>query len=241
MHRTLCFAILSTGFKQSAVTVHNRIGKTIFREVFIRKESFYYIPEYRRTSFFGYKSRLFSVTTNASKSTSCSIKTQSKQSNMKTENSIQRVPVKRGEELELRIEGLVAGGDGISRIGRYVVMVPHSVPGQLVKVVVSRVRSSYANAKVIQVVEQSPYRVEPLCKHFGPFGCGGCKFQDILYDKQLEEKFHQIIRHYEGLVSRLNYDVKDIMKPIVPSPDIFGYRNKMVSQYICVAKSITTL
>ncbi|KAK4524515.1 hypothetical protein GAYE_SCF04G2416 [Galdieria yellowstonensis] len=182
--------------------------------------------------FWGRSILLFSTTVdrfnNNAKLATCS--SLSKESNIQSSNATQKVPVKRGEEVTVKIQGLVTGGDGISRIGRYVVMVPHSVPGQVVKVVITRVRSSYANAKVVQVVEESPYKVEPVCKHFGPFGCGGCKFQHISYDKQLEEKYEQILRHYEGLFTRLassSCAEKQTLKPMIGSPLIYGYRNKM--------------
>ncbi|GJD08783.1 Uncharacterized RNA methyltransferase [Galdieria sulphuraria] len=187
MHCTFIYS--STGFlyKQYASTLCKHIRKSIYTVSLIRQRSFLEsIPEYRATRFLGLPVRVSCTNTAHSlKASNHTNETQSKESNT------QKVPLKRGEELELRIQSLVSGGDGISRIGRYVVMVPHSVPGQLVKVVVGRVRSSYANAKVTQVVEHSPYEVEPLCKHFGQFGCGGCKFQHISYEKQLEQKYQQ--------------------------------------------------
>ncbi|GJQ08706.1 hypothetical protein GpartN1_g497.t1 [Galdieria partita] len=227
MHRHLSFN-LATGFlsSQRAFTLCKHIRKTILTVKVIRKGSiFERISEYDSCRFLGLPVTTCCTTTHSL--SDHSKETDSKKANGQSSSSTQKVPIRRGEELELRIQGLVSGGDGISRIGRYVVMIPHAVPGQLVKVVIGRVRSSYANAKVIQVVEQSPYETEPVCEHFGPFGCGGCKFQHISYNKQLEEKYQQVLRHYEGLFTRSNYIVENVMKPIVGSPVIFGYRNKM--------------
>eukprot|EP00871_Galdieria_phlegrea_P003767 jgi/Galph1/4391/GphlegSOOS_G3036.1 len=139
----------------------------------------------------------------------------------------QRAPVKRGEQVQVTIEGLVSGGDGVARIGKYVVMIPHAVPGQKVRVIISRVRSTYANARILQVIEHSSSEVEPVCKHFGMFGCGGCKFQHIAYAVQLEEKFAQIKHQYQHVSSTFNCKNENFIKPIIGCSNIYEYRNKM--------------
>ena len=89
-------------------------------------------------------------------------------------------PVEKGMELELAIEKLAFGGKAIGRVDGFVVFVEHAVPGQTVRVQVTRKKAHFAEAKVLQVLIQSPSYLPPFCPHFGL--CGGCQWQDVPYD-----------------------------------------------------------
>ena len=102
-----------------------------------------------------------------------------------------------------------------------VLFVPFAVPGDVVDVLVIKRRKSYLEGRIIRVVEPSPRRLEPFCKHFGV--CGGCKWQILPYDLQLEAKRRQV---YDQLVRIGHLDVPEIM-PTIGSAKITEYRNKL--------------
>jgi 23S rRNA (uracil1939-C5)-methyltransferase/tRNA (uracil-5-)-methyltransferase len=80
-------------------------------------------------------------------------------------------------ELSLRIESLTNLGLGVARVDGWVVFVPHCLPGELVNARVYRNEKSYSHADLLEVVEKSPDRVDPLCPLFTE--CGGCQYQVI--------------------------------------------------------------
>lgn len=89
-------------------------------------------------------------------------------------------PFKDGLELTLRIEDITNQGIGVGRTllvdgSKWVVMVPLVLPGEEVMVRVKRSTATYSEAEVVEVLESSPDRTEPLCKYFSI--CGGCQYQ----------------------------------------------------------------
>lgn len=136
--------------------------------------------------------------------------------------------MKKRDILELDITGYAFEGKGIAKVQKeeggdkkYVIFADGSYPGDKVKVELRRVKKSYAEGKVVEVIKASGERVLPKCKYFGT--CGGCKQQDLDYSAQLKYKNEQVLDIFErigGLV--------DLGKlPIVPSEKIYFYRNKM--------------
>ena len=99
-------------------------------------------------------------------------------------------------DVEVEIEALSPGGDGIGRAGGRAVQVPFTIPGERV-----RVRTTErGGTRLIGVVRPSPHRVTPRCRHFGPDAvpgvgpCGGCSWQHIAYDEQLRLKTAMVDR-----------------------------------------------
>ncbi len=130
-------------------------------------------------------------------------------------------PVTRDQELDLRIDSLAFGGNGVARLDGYVVFVRRGLPGDRVRARVTKVKRSHAEALAVEVLEPGPQRVEAPCPHFG--ACGGCRFQDFAYEAQLEAKQAQI----EDSLRRLGGIAEPPVGPIVPSASIYGYRNKL--------------
>jgi 23S rRNA (uracil1939-C5)-methyltransferase len=99
---------------------------------------------------------------------------------------VARSPTRRGDRpvLELTTTGVAAGGAAVARDedGR-VVFVRGALPGERVRVVVTDERRSYASARVAEVLEAAPDRVDPPCPHVAE-GCGGCDWQHIAPDAQ---------------------------------------------------------
>jgi 23S rRNA (uracil1939-C5)-methyltransferase len=104
-----------------------------------------------------------------------------------------------------------------------VVFVPRTVPGDRARVKILRARKKLRYGRLLELEEASPFRIDPPCPHFD--ACGGCAFQNLAYPKQLEFK-ERYLRTTLRRIGRLAID-DDAFLPIIPSPDIFGYRNKM--------------
>lgn len=104
-----------------------------------------------------------------------------------------------------------------------VVFVPRAVPGDRVRVRIARAKKKLRFGRLLSVAEPSPFRVEPPCPHFD--ACGGCAFQNLDYPKQTELK-ERYLRTTLRRIGRL--EVEDgRVDPILPSPAVYGYRNKM--------------
>ncbi len=89
-------------------------------------------------------------------------------------------PVSNGEELELHVDSLAFGGNGVARLNGFVVFVRRGLPGDTVRARVTKVKRGFAEATTIEVLAPGPDRVVAPCPHFG--ACGGCRFQDYAYD-----------------------------------------------------------
>src|ERR1017187_6726168 len=96
----------------------------------------------------------------------------------------------RGDELELTIDSLAFGGEGVARLGDggYVVFVAGAIPGDRVRAVVHKRKRSYAHARTLEVLEPSPERLVPVADH------PGVPWQVIPYDRQLQIKSAQVDR-----------------------------------------------
>ena len=129
--------------------------------------------------------------------------------------------VARGEELELTIDSLAYGGRGVARHGDLVVFVARGLPGDRVRARVTKFKRRYAEARAVEVLVPGPGRVEAPCPHFGV--CGGCAWQDLGYDRQLEHKQAQVVDALERLGRLEGFQ----LEPIVPAVELFGYRNKL--------------
>lgn len=141
----------------------------------------------------------------------------------KKEKDIEAVTnnIRKGAELEIQIEKLAFGGKALARVNGFVVFVEDALPGQQVRVQITRKKCQYAEARIQEVVSQSPRYVEPFCSHFGV--CGGCRWQDLPYEDQLQwKRLHvlECIQHLAGLDETL-------VDPTMPSPRQIHYRNKM--------------
>ena len=131
-------------------------------------------------------------------------------------------PVHKDEELELDVESLAYGGNGVARLNGFVVFVRHGLPGDRVRARVTKVKRSHAEALATEVVRPGPARVEAPCAHFPE--CGGCRFQDLEYGAQLAQKQAQVRDAFQ----RIAGIAEPPLEEIVPcEPEIFHYRNKM--------------
>lgn len=101
------------------------------------------------------------------------------------------------------------------------VLVSNAVPGDIVNVQVVKSKKNYFEAKIVSFLKYSDDRVEPKCMHFGV--CGGCKWQNLSYDKQLEYKEKEVY----GNLTRIGKIEDFSYLPICSSKEQYNYRNKM--------------
>jgi len=130
-------------------------------------------------------------------------------------------PVTKDQELELHVDSLAYGGNGVARLNGFVVFVRRGLPGDTVRARVTKVKRSHAEALAVEVLEPGPQRVDAPCAHYP--ACGGCRFQDLAYDAQVAAKEAQVadaLRRIGGLA-------EPPLEPIVPAESIFHYRNKL--------------
>jgi 23S rRNA (uracil1939-C5)-methyltransferase len=123
----------------------------------------------------------------------------------------------RGAELDLTIDSLAHGGNGVARLDGYVVFVAGGIPGDRVRAVVGKAKRAYAEARVVDVLEPSPDRVAPRAAH------PGAPWQVIPYARQLEIKAEQVGDALRR-IGRLEGFEQD---PIVPAVEEWRYRNKL--------------
>src|SRR5205809_1284466 len=123
--------------------------------------------------------------------------------------------------VDLKIEDIAFGGKGVAREQGKAVFVPYTIESELVSAEIVREKKQFAEAELVEVKQSSPDRVEPQCPYFGR--CGGCAYQHINYEHQLAIKWRQV----RDALQRIG-KLKDVpMRPIVPSPEQYGYRNRI--------------
>jgi 23S rRNA (uracil1939-C5)-methyltransferase len=129
--------------------------------------------------------------------------------------------LKKGQEIDLSVTGVAFGGKGICRVDGMAVFVDAAVPGDRVRARVVKKKKTYAEARVLELLEASALRVDAPCPYSGI--CGGCKWQFLDYAQQLVFKQQHVRESLEhiGLVQ----DVP--VHPTIASDRVFGYRNKM--------------
>lgn len=121
----------------------------------------------------------------------------------------------------IAIERMCYGGAGFGRIDGKACFVPLTAPGDRVRVRVVKEKKSFVEARIEELVEPSPLRCPPLCPAFGD--CGGCDWQHLPYPEQLEQK-REI---FADTLSRIGKVPREVVLPVAPSPDAFGYRSRV--------------
>jgi len=129
--------------------------------------------------------------------------------------------LKKGAEVELEIESTAFKGKGVAKANGLAVFVPNTVPGDRVKVRIVKRKKKHREAKLLEVLQPGPQRVEPRCRHATV--CGGCSWQHVDYESQLRFKRQQVQDHMERIG-----DIKGLeVRPTIGCDEPFYYRNKM--------------
>src|SRR6185437_8055435 len=130
-------------------------------------------------------------------------------------------PVQRDQELELTVDSLAYGGNGVARLDGFVVFVRRGLPGDTVRARVTKVQRRHAEAITTSVVAPGPQRVDAPCVHYP--ACGGCRFQDLDYAAQLAAKEQWVADSFQRLAGLADAP----LEPIIGAASNFHYRNKM--------------
>lgn len=129
--------------------------------------------------------------------------------------------MKKGELKTFKIEDLAHGGDGVARAENgMAVFISLTLPGDLVKAEITKIKKDYAFAKLVEVIEAGPGRVEAPCPVYN--NCGGCQLQHIDYDKELQFKQNNI----KQLINRIAEIDEFKLMDVLAADDDFRYRNK---------------
>ena len=123
--------------------------------------------------------------------------------------------------VDLNVKDIAFGGKGVAREQGKAVFIPYTIEGETVSAEIVREKKQFAEADLVEVKQSSPNRVAPQCPYFGR--CGGCAYQHIEYEHQLAVKWRQL----RDALQRIG-KLKDVpMRPIVPSPRQYAYRNRI--------------
>src|SRR5688572_20378857 len=130
--------------------------------------------------------------------------------------------MRKGDIIEnLLVETMAAEGKCVARLEGKVIFLEGGAPGDSVDAQVTKIKSSFLEAKVTRIREFSTNRAEPFCIHFGL--CGGCSWQHIQYETQLKYKQKQVVDNLE----RLGGLTLPPVNAIIPSKNTRFYRNKL--------------
>jgi len=132
-------------------------------------------------------------------------------------STAQRPRPKRGEEVEVAIDSLAHGGAGVGRAEGFVVFVRGAVPGDRVRARVEKAKRSFAEARLVELVEPSGQRIEPRSPH------PGAPWQVLPYERQLAEKERQV----RDALARLGGFEEAPVETIMPAVEPWRYRNKV--------------
>lgn len=129
--------------------------------------------------------------------------------------------IKKGDIVDLPIQTLAFGGKGVGKIDDFVVFVNGAVPGDVARVIVTKTKKRYAEARTLELIVPSANRVVPACPSFG--ACGGCVWQNLDYPVQLAYKARQVRESLEHLGGLKDFT----MRPAVGLAHPWRYRNRV--------------
>lgn len=134
--------------------------------------------------------------------------------------SKRKPPVKQQQRIELTISGQSHTGAGVGKYEGFTVFVDRAIPGETVAATVTKVKPTYASARIEEIIHQSPDRVAPPCPIYDR--CGGCQLQHLSYEAQLRYK-RQLVRDNLRRIGKLT-DVT--IHPTIGMDEPWRYRNK---------------
>ena len=136
--------------------------------------------------------------------------------------------VKKNQIVEVEVENIAFGGKGLAKLNGYTLFIDQAVTGDLASVRITKKKKSYAEARIERLIKPSSLRVEAPCPYSGH--CGGCKWQFLEYGQQIEYKKRHVQESLQHIGHLNDVPVLDTL----PSPKVFGYRNKM--EFTCARR-----
>ena len=144
--------------------------------------------------------------------------------------------VKVGEVLELEIDKLVQGGEGLGKYDNFTIFVPQGLPGDKVEIEIISVKPSYARGLIKTIIRESENRVKPPCPVTKE--CGGCQWQELDYKVQLKTKETLLIENLIRIGEISEEDILKAQEPILGMETPFYYRNKSQFPFVKEDKKI---
>ncbi|MEN6330431.1 MAG: class I SAM-dependent RNA methyltransferase [Smithella sp.] len=138
------------------------------------------------------------------------------------------------DRITIKIERIAFGGEGVGRIDNFVVFVPFSAPDDELEVEITQCKKKFARGKILKIINASPLRVKPLCHYYAK--CGGCCYQHISYDQQLEIKKRQV---EEAFIKIGRISMPPVL-PVVASETAYHYRGKAQCHQIMTSSGLKT-
>lgn len=122
--------------------------------------------------------------------------------------------------VNIEIESVAFGGEGVGRVDNFVVFVPFAAPGDELEIEIVQRKKNFARGRILNISSPSKTRVDPLCRYYE--NCGGCCYQHIKYESQLAIKKKQVIDAFEKIGGIAAPPVREI----IASPQMYHYRGK---------------
>lgn len=145
---------------------------------------------------------------------------------------IKAIPIEKNKEYILHINGMGYEGEGVGKIDDFTIFVPNALLGEKVKVKIVKINKNFAFGKLVEIIEQSDQRVEPICSIYKR--CGGCQLQHYSYNEQLKFKRERVKDCIERIgklqAVDINSDSKDngvIINDTIGMSNPYRYRNKV--------------
>lgn len=126
------------------------------------------------------------------------------------------------EEIEVLITGLAHLGEGMGRYEGKVVFLPFVIPGEKVRARIVEDKGDFLRGELIEILEPSPHRIEPVCPLFR--SCGGCSFQHLDYSQQVRAK-EEVVKEQLRRIGKIA-EVEGVVKATIPAERPFYYRNR---------------
>lgn len=131
------------------------------------------------------------------------------------------VPVEKNMDYVMTIDNMGYEGEGVGKIDNFTVFVAGAIIGEKVKIKIVKVSKSYAFGKLLEIIEPSSSRIEPVCSIYK--NCGGCNLQHIDYEGQLDFKTNRVMQ----VVNRIGKLEDVIIHPTLGMDSPYNYRNKV--------------
>jgi 23S rRNA (uracil-5-)-methyltransferase RumA len=128
--------------------------------------------------------------------------------------------MKKNDIIRVKITDIGANGEGIGKVDGLTLFIKDAIVGDVVEAIIMKMKKNYGYARIMNIIKESPYRVEPKC----PIAkqCGGCQIQALSYEEQLKYKQNKVYNHLQ----RIGKFSEIPMKPIIGMENPFHYRNK---------------